>query len=496
MGTNEVPLDIRGPRCPSCSLCAGVSHAGARTVVGLFTGPNPLVSGHARGNPWCFVIIMEVNLKRLSTGVLAVLFAAGLGLNAVAAPAAPQGNTGHTVAATGDAMAAPAMNFGSPPSGQIPILYNDHHVYAKPSTLKQGRVLAAMVKNGTVLIPLRSMFEQMGATVTVKGKSVTVSKAGASATVTVGKKTAVINGQTRTLDVPPMMYKGVLMVPVRVLAETMSAYVQWVPEQHVVVVRYVVATPPPPPPTPEPTVAPTMAPTPTPVPAAKPYQDHYIAGDFISSPKVYNEFSPGNVGNNTGGFSYGIHGAYEFNLFNLPWMLEGDYRQINYPHNCASAGDPQCLVTGIGGNFQTSVPAFIVRDYDFDGRLGLKVADPHLYVGVGYMYRSNNAGYPQLKNFGFGVDKLPDLNQPLSIYGSAWYYSNVKGTYNNPGSPSNGLSLSYNILKFQLGGMYSFTGNSPLLIDFGVLGETGQGKTNAPGNFNNFGPYIGLGLKF
>ena len=481
-----------------CSVPAGFGHAGARTVVGLFTGPNPLVSGHARGNPWCFVNIMEVNLKRLSTGVLAVLFAAGLGLNALAAPAAPQGNTGHTVAATGDAMAAPAMNFGSPPSGQIPILYNDHHVYAKPSTLKQGRVLAALVKNGTVLIPLRSMFEQMGATVSVKGKSVTVSKAGASATVTVGKKTAVINGQTRTLDVPPMMYQGVLMVPIRVLAETMNAYVQWVPDQKVVVVRYVVATAPPtaPPPavTPEPTAVPTA--TPTPVPVATPYQDHYIAGDFLISPKVYNEFSPGNTGNNSGGFSYGIHGAYEFNLFNLPWMLEGDYRQINYPHNCAAAGDPQCLVTTIGGVYNTVVPAFVVRDYDFDGRFGIKVADPHLYVGIGYLFHSNNAGYPAIKNIGFGVSKLPDLNQPLSIYGSVWYYGNVKGTYNNPGSVSNGLVLAYNITKYQLGGMYSFTGNSPLLIDFGVSGEAGRNKTNAPSDFSVFGPYVGLGIKF
>ena len=62
-------------------------------------------------------------------------------------------------------MAAPPANFGSPPSGQIPILFNDHHVYTKPDILKQGRVLAALVRGGTVLIPLRSMFEQMGATV-------------------------------------------------------------------------------------------------------------------------------------------------------------------------------------------------------------------------------------------------------------------------------------------------------------------------------------------
>src|ERR1700722_8840239 len=57
--------------------------------------------------------------------------------------------------------------FGAPPSAAIPILYNDHTVYAKPDLLRQSRVLAALVKNGHLYIPLRSMFEQMGASVSV-----------------------------------------------------------------------------------------------------------------------------------------------------------------------------------------------------------------------------------------------------------------------------------------------------------------------------------------
>ncbi|MEO6836116.1 MAG: hypothetical protein ABI231_09480, partial [Candidatus Tumulicola sp.] len=88
-------------------------------------------------------------MKRLSTGVLAALIAAACGLNAVAAPsnASTSGNNGNSVAQTGS---MPAANFGTPPSGQIPILYNDHHVYSKPDVLKQGRVLSALVKNGTL----------------------------------------------------------------------------------------------------------------------------------------------------------------------------------------------------------------------------------------------------------------------------------------------------------------------------------------------------------
>jgi hypothetical protein len=474
-------------------------------------------------------------LKRLSTGVLAVLFAAGLGLNAVAAPSSPasHGNIGPNAIAQASATpaetaapaatmapAAPAMpaaNFGAPPSGQIPILFNDHHVYAKPDKLKQGRVLAALVRGGTILIPLRSMFEQMGATVSYDpgSRTVDVSKAGSDVKVTVGKQEVVINGETRPLDVPPEIYQGHVVVPVRVISEGMGAYVQWVPEKRLVVVRYVTATPPPatpPPATPVPA-------TPTPAPVATPYQDKFIVGDYIISPKVYNEFSPGNTGSNTnGGFSYAVRGAFEFNLLNLPWMLEGDYRQYNYPHNqgvpstpanvnaaCdgvgghAAQGDTGCVTT-IGGLSQVFVPAFTVRDYDFDTRLGLKVADPRLYVGVGYMYRTGNYGYPHLHGYGVGLEKLPDLDQPFSVYGSLWFYPNVHGQYVDncggaPGCLNTGYTLAYNILKYQLGGTFNF-GQSPLYLDFGFLGDRGNNKSQAPVSFTHNGAYVGLGLHF
>ena len=437
-------------------------------------------------------------MKRLSTGVLAALFAAGLGLNAVAAPSASHGNIGtNAIAQAGSTTAAPPANFGSPPSGQIPILFNDHHVYSKPDVLKQGRVLAALVRGGTVLIPLRSMFEQMGATVAydAASKTVDVSKPGADVKVTVGKPEVSINGEARPLDVPPMMYQGHVMVPIRVISEGMGAYVQWVPDKQLVVVRYLPPTPPPTPAPATPTPEVTVAPTPTPAPVATPYQDTWIAGDYISSPKVYNEFSPGNTGNNnSGGFSFDINGGKEFSLFNLPWMLEGDFRQINYPHNCAGAGDPQCLVTTIGQTGQTFVPAFTARDYDFDVRLGLKVLEPRIYVGVGYLWMSGNYGYPKLGNVGFGVEKLKDLDHVFSWYGSAWYYGNAKGNFTDPGTGI-GYQLAYNVLKYNIGVTYSFT-SSPLFLEAGFLGDKGTNKTNAPGDFSHSGPFIGLGLKF
>ena len=446
-------------------------------------------------------------MKRLSTGALTAILIAGLGLTAVAAPSgqASLGNIGHQLIA--QASPAPAMQFGSPPSGQIPILFNDHHVYSRPDVLKQGRVLAALVRGGTILIPLRSMFEQMGATVSYDAgsKTVDVTKAGSDVKVTLGVPQVVINGETRPLDVPPMMYQGQILVPVRVISEGMGAYVQWVPDKRLVVVRYLPATPPPPPSTPAPTPAPVV--TATPAPIVLPFEDHFIAGDYILSPKVYNEFSPGNTGNS----SYAVRGAWEFSMFNLPWMVEGTLEKWQYPHNVDNRFGASCLVglpgssagtqgcvTVIGNYGQTYVPAFTVNEWNGDGRLGLKIADPRIYLNVSYMTHTGNYGYPATSGVGFGLEKLPDLDQTFSLYGSAEYYPSVSGTYTVPSGGLTGtkFNLSYRVLRYQIGATVGFGKTFPVFLDLGFIGDRGSNKTNAPVDYTHNGAYVGLGIHF
>jgi hypothetical protein len=439
-------------------------------------------------------------LKRLSTGVLAAIVAVGFGLTSVSAAqtTGANGNIGTfaTPATVAQAMMMPPADFGTPPSGEVPILFNDHHVYSKPDRLKQNRVLAALVRGNEILVPLRSMFEQMGATVSYDpaSKTADVSKPGSDVKVTVGKPEVVINGESRPLDVPPEIYKGAIVVPVRVISEGMGAYVQWVPEKKIVVVRYVAApipTPPPtapptaPPtkkPTPPPTPPPTPAPTASPAPTAKPVNyEHFVVGDYVFQAKVYNEFSGGITGNDT---SYAARGALEFPAFGLPWMVEGDYRSYQYQHNDG-------FVTNIGQGGSTFVPGFRATDTDIDGRFGLKVVDPRIYVGVGYLSRSENYGYPRQGGVGFGIEKLPDLDQPFSVYGSVWYYPEVKATYN-------GADFSYRMTKFQVGATYtigSYTGFG-VFLDGGFLGDSLRNKTNAPSDSTHSGPYLGLGIKF
>jgi hypothetical protein len=514
----------------------------------------------------CSVLIVEGKLKRLSTGVLAVVFAVCIGLTTVAATsgtASAQGNTGPYARAAdssakivaqastppaastmppapsvepassgappplpGTAPPAPAApppapapaaappaalpppDFGSPPSSEIPILFNDHHVYSKPDRLHNSRVLAALVRGNTVLVPLRSMFEQMGATVSYDAgtKTVDVMKPGSDVKVAVGKPEVIINGESRPLDVPPEIYRGAVVVPLRVLSEGMGAYVQWVPEKRTVVVRYVPAVPPTPAPTPEPATAPPTQPTPppaatpppTPAPKLKSPYERFIVGDYIFSPRIYNAISPGN-----GQGSYRAVAAVEFPLFNLPWMLEGEYRQWNYPHYTNGKGvcpsfDQSC-VNAIGAQGEVYVPAFTARDDDFDGRFGLKIADPRIYIGIGYLFRNTNyeggAFETQTHGFGFGIEKLPDLNQPFSLYGSLYFYPLV--TTNGLQYLGSGIfgSVQYRILRYSVGGTFNF-GNSPLYLDFGYAGDRYDVKQNAPVDQTHNGPYAGLGIHF
>ncbi|MDQ6944479.1 MAG: hypothetical protein M3169_18420, partial [Candidatus Eremiobacteraeota bacterium] len=77
---------------------------------------------------------------------MAALVAVGIGTTSVSASNSAQahGNIGPN-APTQIAQApagAPPADFGTPPSGEVPILFNDRHVYSKPDRLKANRVLA------------------------------------------------------------------------------------------------------------------------------------------------------------------------------------------------------------------------------------------------------------------------------------------------------------------------------------------------------------------
>jgi hypothetical protein len=388
-------------------------------------------------------------------------------------------------------------HFGSPPSGEFPILYNDHTVYAKPDILRRSRVLAALVRGGQIYVPLRSMFEQMGATVSVSadGKTVTASKSDASVTVTLGKPEVVVNGESRPLNVPPVLYKGIVLVPVRVISEALGAYVLWVHDRRLVVVRYI--PPPAPSPAAPPTAEPTVAPPPPPSPAAVPTQRAYrgYVQAAIAEPRTYNEFSDGRWCSD----SYLVSAAYAFK--DSRFALKADYRQNVYVTSdnlTDPAGNHYTQFATIDGGVAVT-PVFKARQTTLDARLEYQIANPRIYVGVSYLYAGNDYGYPQLSTAGVGFEKLLDLRPGVNFFGSAFYYPTASGNYTvrNPASPNAGATYvqKFGIVQFDVG-LALVLEHSPVYLYGGFDGDRYSAQQNAPISQTHDGPYLGLGVKF
>ena len=397
--------------------------------------------------------------------------------------------------ASGRNASAASPEFGSPPSGEIPILYNDHTVYATPDILKQGRVLAALVKDGVIYVPLRSMFEQMGAAVSTSadGTTITAAKSGVTVSVTVGKNEVAINGETRPLDVPPMLYKGIVLAPVRVLSEAMGAYVQWVPEKRVVVVRYISGMAPATA-APVATSSPTPSPTPSPSPTPAPPEYRGFIQAAVSAPKNYNEFSAGQYCPR----SYLVGAGYVFK--DSPFAVKLDYRQDAYvtSDNLTDfAGNHYTQFATIDGG-TSFTPVFLANQSSVDARLEFQVAAPRIYVGVGYLQTADNYGYPHLSGFGLGVEKLPDLQSGINLFGSAFYYPSATGTYTvaSSASPNAGKSYrqQYQIVKYDIG-LALASARFPVYVYGGLSGDRYGAVQNAPIGQAHDGPYLGLGVK-
>jgi alpha-tubulin suppressor-like RCC1 family protein len=83
--------------------------------------------------------------------------------------------------------------------------------------------------NGRTMVPLRKIFESMGIAVTwdASTSTVTASKGNISAELSIDHQTAKVNGQSQQLDSAPVIVNGRTLVPVRFVAETFGAKVDW-----------------------------------------------------------------------------------------------------------------------------------------------------------------------------------------------------------------------------------------------------------------------------
>lgn len=85
-----------------------------------------------------------------------------------------------------------------------------------------------MIENRT-LVPLRSIFEELGATVIwdQNTKTITANKNTTNISLKIGAKTSTINGQSISIDVPAQIINGATLVPLRFISEALGATVKW-----------------------------------------------------------------------------------------------------------------------------------------------------------------------------------------------------------------------------------------------------------------------------
>lgn len=84
--------------------------------------------------------------------------------------------------------------------------------------------------NNRVLVPMRSIFEAMGAEISWDGATSTATavRGGIEVKVTIGSNVMYKNGQPISLDVPAQIVNDRTLVPVRAISEAFNATVEWV----------------------------------------------------------------------------------------------------------------------------------------------------------------------------------------------------------------------------------------------------------------------------
>ncbi len=140
---------------------------------------------------------MKQNIK--ATGLLTLALGAGLGLSAQAQAPAPQ------------------------------IYLNNQLLETEVSPVQQ---------NGRVLVPMRSIFEDLGATVNYNdlNQSITATKGDTVIRMALGSRNATVNSLPYKLDVPAKAYYGRTLVPLRFVSEAMGAKVNYNANTRVVLI--------------------------------------------------------------------------------------------------------------------------------------------------------------------------------------------------------------------------------------------------------------------
>ena len=97
-----------------------------------------------------------------------------------------------------------------------------------------------VIKNNRVLIPMRAIFEALGAEIDWNGETRTVvaNTASNSVIMQINNAAITVNGEVKGLDVAPEILMNRALVPARAVSESLGAKVSWDEERQTVVISY------------------------------------------------------------------------------------------------------------------------------------------------------------------------------------------------------------------------------------------------------------------
>ena len=90
---------------------------------------------------------------------------------------------------------------------------------------------------GRVFVPLRGVFEQMGATVVYDNGTINATGRGHTVSLKIGSQSAIVDGQQQTVDVAPFIIGASTYVPLRFVSQALGASVNYDGTNNVVAIN-------------------------------------------------------------------------------------------------------------------------------------------------------------------------------------------------------------------------------------------------------------------
>ena len=127
----------------------------------------------------------------------------------------------------GVASVAFALMLGSIADAQVQIQINGQPVNVSPEPIMQ---------DGRVFVPLRGVFESLGASVVYSNGQIDATGNGREISLHIGSTQATVDGSPQTIDVAPFIVGASTYVPLRFVSQALGASVDWDNTNHIVAI--------------------------------------------------------------------------------------------------------------------------------------------------------------------------------------------------------------------------------------------------------------------